>query len=477
MGKIYVDLTSLGQWRGPVVGILRAQQRFAQYARANLPNAVFTVFDPRTARLRPIRTGRVDDIIEGTAKVQLDMLAASPGRRRTVDRLPPRLRETYWWITRFRRKLAFALERRRLDAGSERARDAWAALQRPLLRSARMRRSFTDVGGQRLDLPTIDQLAGAPIVLEGADVTVAIQNDWTHTDAAAILDARDRAGSRHVVLCHDVIPIKFPQWYSAEDVAVFTRYYDTVFQRADKVVFTTRCTWRDALEHCAAQGIALRPHAFVPLGSDAVEAGAGALPEGLEPDRFALYVATLEPRKNHRMLTEAWRRLVRDGTVAASGFKLAFVGRTGWMVDELMRELRTDPLLKDSVVHLTGIGDDTLGAIYRDAAFCLYPSIYEGYGLPPVEALQRGKALIVSNGGSLPEVVGDFAVLLDPDDVAGWTDRMRAWMLGAPERMQLADRAGREYRAATWEESARLFFEAASNVTDIGPGGGSPSEK
>ena len=461
MSTLYLDLTSLAQWRGPVVGILRVQQLYAQFAKANIDDVVFTLFDPRDSKTKTMPPRMAEGIIDGTVRVYLDMLPAKRGnRRRTADRLPVTLQGPYWWITRFRRMLLLRLEALRIGASSNRARQIWTSLQAPLLKSRRMQRIFLNDDGSRIDIPSLDQVCTSPVTLSAGDVTVAVQNDWSHTEVEALLAARDRAGSRHVVLCHDIIPIKFPEWYSKEDVEVFERYHDAVFERADRMVFTTQNTYRDANDHCARRGMRMAPHSVVPLGSDLFQGSAGGLPPGLEVGNFALYVSTIEPRKNHAMLLEAWRRLLRDGTVAASGFKLVFVGRVGWMVDDLVHELGTDPELKGSVVHLTGIDDETLGALYRDASFCLYPSLYEGYGLPPVEALQRGKALIVSTGGSLPEVVGDFAVLLDPMDLSAWTDRMRAWLKGAPERSEIADRARRDYRPVTWEESARRLLQA-----------------
>ena len=462
MPKFYLDLTSLAQWRGPVVGILRVQQHYARYALANVEDVVFTLFDPRDSRTRTIRPGMAKAIIEGGTRVYLEMLPAKRGNRAsTADRLPVLLQEPYWWVTRFRRKLALLLEARRIGASSHHARRIWASLQAPLLKSRRMRQIFMHEDGRRIDLPSLDQICGSPVVLAAGDVTLGVQNDWSHTEVEVLLDARDRSGSKHVALCHDVIPIRFPQWYRKEDVEVFEHYCGQVFERADRVIFTTQFTYGDAADYCVRRGKRLAPHSIVPLGSDLADGAVGSLPSGLEPAKFALYVSTLEPRKNHVMLLEAWRRLLRDGTVAASGFKLVFVGRVGWMVDDLVRELQTDLDLKDTVIHLTGIDDARLAALYREAAFCLYPSIFEGYGLPPVEALQRGKALIVSTTGSLPEVVGDFAVLLDPMDVSAWTDRIRAWIQGSPEPLELAARARRDYRAVTWEKSARRFFEAA----------------
>ena len=92
-------------------------------------------------------------------------------------------------------------------------------------------------------------------------------------------------------------------------------------------------------------------------------------------------------------------------------------------------------------MHLSGVNDAMLSRLYGDAAFCVYPPKFEGFGLPPVEALALGKALIVSNAGPMPEVVGDFALCLDPDDIDAWTAKLREWISGSPERERFAVRA------------------------------------
>lgn len=462
MSRLFIDLASLIQWYGPPVGIARCQERFALYARRHLPGTVFTVFDPRTNRPRPIRPEFVDGVLAGRIRLYLGFLPV-PGSARihTIDRVPARLRPHYWWVMRFRRKLVLAIERRRLAAATPDARARWSAMQEALL-TPKLRPMVEASDGSRVDVPDIDDLLLPPVELGPDDVTLAIQSDWTHTDVAAMLAQRDRAGSRYVALCHDVIPLMFPQWYSASDVRSVRRHFEQAFARADRILFTSQRAAGDALSWCAENGIRCADHRCVPLGADPFPATApSGLPKPLEAGRFALYVSTVEPRKNHATLVDAWRGLVRDGTVARTGFRLVFVGRKGWMMGDFSALLAADPELAGTVVHLQGIGDDALAALYRDAAFCLYPSIYEGYGLPPIEALARGKALIASTGGPIPELVGDFAVCLDPHDTAAWESRLRAWMTGSDEPARLAARALRDYRAVTWEESARALFEAA----------------
>lgn len=462
MRRVFIDLASLVQWYGPPVGIARCLERFALHARRHVPGTVFTVFDPRIGKSRPIRDEFVDAVLDSRIKLYLGFMKV-PGsvRRHSVERIPPSLVTPYWWVTRFRRKLVLWLERRRLSATSQHSAACWAAIQSPLV-TDKLRPMLFQGDGRRVDVPNIDDLLLPPVQLGPDDIVLGIQFDWTHTDVAAILADRDAAGSRYVLLCHDVIPLLYPQWYSENDVISFRQHFEQAFARADRVLFTSRRVAQDALDWCAGNGIVCADHRRIPLGADPFPAEAsGELPQSLEAGRFALYVSTIEPRKNHAMLVEAWRGLVRDGTVSKTVFRLVFVGRRGWKMGNFLEQIAADPELAGTIVHLEGIGDEVLARLYRDAAFCLYPSIYEGYGLPPIEALGAGKALIASTGGPIPEIVGDFAVCLDPGDRQAWQDRMRAWMTGSPEPARLAERALRDYLAVTWEGSAQALFDAA----------------
>ena len=172
-------------------------------------------------------------------------------------------------------------------------------------------------------------------------------------------------------------------------------------------------------------------------------------------------MSTIEPRKNHKVLVDAWRELVADGTVAKSGFKLVFVGRKGWQVDDFYAALTADPEFGKSIVHLSDIDDGALDALYRDAAFCLVPSLYEGYGLPVVEAMVHGKPVVASSGGALPEVLGERGVILDPGDIAGWRDEMRRMIVDADYRGSWSDKLA-TFKPVDWDTAARLFFAAAS---------------
>jgi glycosyltransferase involved in cell wall biosynthesis len=166
----------------------------------------------------------------------------------------------------------------------------------------------------------------------------------------------------------------------------------------------------------------------------------------LQQLRFALYVSTLEPRNGHAVLLEAWRRLLQRGTPQRADFRLLFVGRIGWMVDDVMRQLTTRVEDPWSVLHWEGVHDLELERLYRDCAFCLYPYYYEGLGLPIIEAFTRGKAVIASTGGAVPETVGGLSPCLDPLNVDAWTAMVSEWI----ERPEARD---------VWECRIRSTFQ------------------
>ena len=196
---------------------------------------------------------------------------------------------------------------------------------------------------------------------------------------------------------------------------------DATFRQADRVLANSRRVEADAA-YCA-QSLAIRAPDIkvVPLGlSSSRRRRAPVPPAGwLEGGRFVLFVGTIEPRKGHGMLIRVWRRLLAAGIPQRHLFKLAFVGRRGWMVDDLFPQI--DELSRGgTLVHLADVSDGELTGIYRACAFCVYPSLYEGFGLPIVEAFSFGKAVIASTGGAVPETAHGLAPCLDPTDEDAW---------------------------------------------------------
>jgi glycosyltransferase involved in cell wall biosynthesis len=155
---------------------------------------------------------------------------------------------------------------------------------------------------------------------------------------------------------------------------------------------------------------------------------------------------------------EAWSKLIADG-VPREDFKLVFVGRAGWMMDDFFAELAANPQFGRSIIHLDGVPDTLVRTLYANAAFSLYPSIYEGYGLPPIESMLVGTPVIASNGGAIPEVVKGACLCLDPADSEAWHRAIGRMISDHAYRQTWADRA-RAFKPTSWREAAEQFFAA-----------------
>ncbi len=194
----------------------------------------------------------------------------------------------------------------------------------------------------------------------------------------------------------------------------------------------------------------------VPLGSRFVgksveESRQVGMVKGLAPDRFWLAVGTLEPRKNLRRLLRAFAQYVHQ---TESPYPLALAGGKGWLEEDLDHFI--EDLGLSAQVHILGyVSDEELISLYGNCFCFVYPSLYEGFGLPVLEAMGQGAAVITSNGTSLPEVAGDAAHYVDPRDEE---DVARAFlMLGADSvyREMLREKAVIQAKRFSWEKSAQ----------------------
>jgi glycosyltransferase involved in cell wall biosynthesis len=457
--RIVFDLTTTAMWSGPPVGIVRVESEFGRFALSRLDQMVPVLFDPAMRAFRHLSRGTAGSLIAQDAAI--DTLSfVSPARRgkRKSDRIPAALRPLALWVLQSRRMALQALERIRLRTARTRVAAFAGGLQRAIMNDKYRAIMVKPDGSRRAYLP-IDLAVGPAVDLTERDTLVCSGAAWAHNDIAAIAKLKQSVGFRFVLFCFDIIPLLFPHYYKSADVQAHRDHCHRAFPAADLVVFSSRTIESDVRAYCAAQGLVLHATAVCALGAriraPAVEE---PLPAGLEAGHYALLVSTIEPRKGHRLIYDAWIKLIEAGVPQRARFKLVFAGRVGWMVDDLMRDLRRDPRIAGTLEVLTDADDGQVAALYRDAAFCLYPSRYEGYGLPVVEAFHYGKAVLASTGGSVPEVVSDFSPCLDPDDGEAWRRMLQTWIEDPAARAGYEEHIRASFRHPDWDESARAFF-------------------
>lgn len=259
-----------------------------------------------------------------------------------------------------------------------------------------------------------------------------------------------------VTTVHDLAPLVFPSGFGIWDRAVYRTVAPGIYRQNDGLICDSDSTFRDLSELRLSAGKICR---VIPLAAGP-EFAPSSDSEKLRvrakyalPGEFFLFVGTLEPRKNVERLLQAHASLWAQNV----HIPLVLVGRQGWRSSKIMRAIRTAEIA-GRARWLDYCDARDLAPLYSACLAFVYPSIYEGFGLPPLEAMSCGAATITSNSSAMPEVVGDAAITVDPLDVGGICAAM-AKLSGAQEREDLRRRGLQRAKRFSWDETAKQTVE------------------
>jgi glycosyltransferase involved in cell wall biosynthesis len=277
---------------------------------------------------------------------------------------------------------------------------------------------------------------------------------------------------RFAVLIHDIIPLRRPEWVDFKHSRSFRELFANIVSLADMIFTNSAATAKDVACYAHEKELSLRSVPIpIPLGTGfktTAEKRCSTNPDASNrlprPNSYALIVSTIEPRKNHGLLFAVWRRLLED-MPAAIVPTLVFAGRTGWLISDFMQLLKNCNFLDGKVVHIENPTDEELEALYDGCLFTLFPSFYEGWGLPVTESLAFGRPCIISNATSLPEAGGSLARYVDPYDATGAYRVIRETIEDRAGLWAWRDRVQREFKPVEWSESARAVLTALDAST------------
>lgn len=169
------------------------------------------------------------------------------------------------------------------------------------------------------------------------------------------------------------------------------------------------------------------------------------------PERYALFVGTIQPRKNLERVLRAYHKLQQTATPS---WELVLAGGRGWR-SELLYQLAIELGIHNQVHFLGYVADEALPALYRSARFFCFPSLFEGFGLPVLEAQHYGTPVMIANNSSLPEIAGDAALLVDPTDVDAIADAMLRLSQDEVLRQRLIAAGHENVKRFSWEKAAK----------------------
>ncbi len=262
-----------------------------------------------------------------------------------------------------------------------------------------------------------------------------------------------RRNCRAVITVHDLAFLLFPGLLTAES----QRYYGQIrraVQSAEAIIAVSESTKCDLIAHTAAPAakITVVYEAAGPAFRPVTDAAALAVVRqkyGL-PEEFVLFVGTIEPRKNLATLLKAWSK------IRISNFEfrnsLVIAGKPGWLYEETIAQARE---LGTAVQFIGGVLPEDLPALYSAARLFVLPSLYEGFGLPVLEAMACGTPVVCSHASSLPEVAGDAALLVEPHDVDGLAAALQRALSDEALRRQMIARGLAQAARFSWAKAAQ----------------------
>lgn len=262
-------------------------------------------------------------------------------------------------------------------------------------------------------------------------------------------------GCRSVVTIHDVSFLRLPETTEAKNLAWLSSEIHRTAEQADAIITDSRFSAREIVELLRVPEEKVFPVwlGLPPFGPPPSEEEAGRMRRELGLSKpYLLTVGTIEPRKNLPFLVKVYEALKRfDGD-------LVIAGGLGWKTGATLRAISESPRT-GGIRLVRHLSDRQLSALYAGAAAFVYPTLYEGFGFPPLEAMARGTPVLSARNSSLPEVLGEAPEWVEGYDVAEWAERIQA-LLEEPARRAHLRAAGQEQAAKfTWEETARRTWD------------------
>lgn len=272
---------------------------------------------------------------------------------------------------------------------------------------------------------------------------------------------------KKVVTVHDLIPVLFPEFHFTSSLI---KEIISSIGKNGYAVCVSESTKKDLLKYAPH----INPdHVFVNLLAASqslfyvckdIEKFETLQSKYHLPNKYFLSVSTLEPRKNVDFVIRTFLKMIKENQI--DDLSLVLVGSKGWDYDKIFEEYNNAEELKGKIIITGRVLDEDLATLYSNAHSFYYMSHYEGFGLPPLEAMQCGVATVTSNTSSLPEVVGDAGIMLNPNDENGLCKTMLDLYQNDSLRQAYAQKGLERSKLFSWEKSADNLVSIYQKIAD-----------
>ena len=296
-----------------------------------------------------------------------------------------------------------------------------------------------------------------PLQPQTGDQLILLDSSW-HADFFPLAEKLKRQGVGIVSVIYDLIPLTHPQFCDAGLVKVFDRWFDWIAETADGFMAISKTISQqvdaEIQRRLGAEAAGLRWHGHFHLGSeldllrDDARLNSDLQRMFRDPAPVYLMVSTIEPRKNHRYLLDAFELLWAQGSDA----RLCIIGKIGWKCEALVERVKRHPQLGKRLFMFNRINDKSLEYAYANARALVFPSYVEGFGLPLVEAMQRGLPAMASDIPVFREIGGEFMAYFDLDEPQTLADKI---MQFESSNVFPAGRSVTEWQWIGWREASQ----------------------
>lgn len=444
-------MTDLSRWKGNMTGVQRVIYEIAQrYHKSDSPIGYF-VYDDRTRHCYEVSFETIDAIIN--APVVTEQVAPSRAKLLT--------------------KQTFGLIKSRYDNLSDDAKDrippvlivGGKVFIKGAEKAARTTLHYVrEARARRMSKVVKDSIQpGHDAPFQKGDTLFVIGASWdSKTKIFDLARLKYRQKLHYVQVIHDVIPAFEPYLFGDGFAADFdTRIFESI-ANADLLLCVSKATQNELLDFCRVARIEPPLTQVIRLGDDYAQSAYPARPKvDLAPgESFILCVGTYEVRKNHQLLYYAAKEALYRGTEIP---KIIIIGRPGWLVQDLTYTLRNDPAVRGKIQYLGGVSDDEKTWLFQNCSFTIFPSVFEGWGLPVGESLYYGKPCLSSNISSMPEIGGDIVDYFSPFNSGECLDKIIAYADPATLE-QRTRRIADEYKTHRWEQTYHQVRKAIDAI-------------
>ena len=303
---------------------------------------------------------------------------------------------------------------------------------------------------------------------KSGDWIVSMGLDWDVLDLKSLYKIKTQVGFKVAFVCYDLIPVLYPHLCLMDVANGFSSYFVNVAWVSDIIFSISNNTQNDLKSFLDDVGSPIPQLNVIRLGDNAPHKTLQTVKIDdvhplLSDNPFILFVSTIERRKNHESLYKAIRLLIDDEKKDAP--LLVFVGMQGWGVSDLLSDIAKDPLVSGRILILNNLSDSELSTLYKHCQFTVFPSLYEGWGLPIAESLSYGKFCLASSTSAIPEVGRDLVDYIHPWDTFKWASEINKYSNNSKTLRSKENKIASDYKITDWSITCQAITKSIAAFT------------